>query len=36
MDLSTKTQKFLDNTMPKEEIQWFIQKLIQWFNSLNK
>lgn len=36
LDLSNKTQNFLDNTMPKEEIQGFIQKLIQWFNSFNK
>ncbi len=36
LDLGSKTQVFLDNSMPKEQIQWFIQKLIQWFNSLNK
>ena len=36
LDLSNKTQKFLDNNLPKEEIQWFLQKIMQWFNSLNK
>lgn len=36
LDLSNKTQRFLDNNLPKEEIQWFLHKIIAWFNSLNK
>lgn len=36
LDLSKKSQNFLDNNLPKDEIQSFLQKLIQWFQSFNK
>lgn len=36
LNLSDKVQRGLDKHLPKAEIQWFLQKIIQWFNSLNK